>query len=199
MQPYIQKQILALQAGSTVAYLSISMLKRLNIILPPLSLQNQFSDFVALKRCGQTKAYLLEGGGTAQVVTEGVISKMSLPYQKKLIPRAQELRKKATKQESHLRYDFLHNYPVRFQRQKTIDSFIADFYCHEARLVIELDGSQHYDEQGLAYDKERSAIFAEYSVKVVRFSNLEVEKNFQGVCTAIDLTVKARMQALIST
>ena len=115
---------------------------------------------------------------------------MSLPYQKKLIPRAQELRKKATKQESHLRYDFLHNYPVRFQRQKTIDSFIADFYCHEARLVIELDGSQHY---------ERSAIFAEYSVKVVRFSNLEVEKNFQGVCTAIDLTVKARMQALIST
>lgn len=124
---------------------------------------------------------------------------MSFPYQKKLIPRAQELRKKATKQESHLRYDFLHNYPVRFQRQKTIDSFIADFYCHEARLVIELDGSQHYDEQGLAYDKERSAIFAEYGVKVVRFSNLEVEKNFQGVCTAIDLTVKARMQALIST
>ena len=103
---------------------------------------------------------------------------MSLPYQKKLIPRAQELRKKATKQENHLWYDFLHNYPVRFQRQKTIDSFIADFYCHEARLVIELDGSQHYDEQGLAYDKERSAIFAEYGVKVVRFSNLEVEKNF---------------------
>ena len=78
---------------------------------------------------------------------------MSLPYQKKLIPRAQELRKKATKQENHLWYDFLHNYPVRFQRQKTIDSFIVDFYCHEARLVIELDGSQHYDEQGLAYGK----------------------------------------------
>ena len=120
---------------------------------------------------------------------------MSLPYQGKLIPRAKELRKGATKQENHLWYDFLRSYPVRFQRQKTIDGFIADFYCHVARLVVEVDGSQHYDEQGLAYDKERSAIFAEYGVKVIRFSNLEIEQNFQGVCTAIDLAVKERMRA----
>ena len=93
---------------------------------------------------------------------------MSLPYQGKLIPRAKELRKDATKQENHLWYDFLRGYPMRFQRQKTIDGFIADFYCHVARLVVEVDGSQHYDEQGLAYDKERSAIFAEYGVKVIR-------------------------------
>ena len=65
---------------------------------------------------------------------------MSLPYQGKLIPRAKELRKGATKQENHLWYDFLRGYPMRFQRQKTIDGFIADFYCHVARLVVEVDG-----------------------------------------------------------
>lgn len=105
---------------------------------------------------------------------------MSLPYQGKLIPRAQELRKKATKQENHLWYDFLRDYPVRFQRQKTIDSFIADFYCHTARLIIELDGSQHYEEQGIERDKERTAILEQYGLKVIRFSNLDVDRNFSG-------------------
>ena len=71
---------------------------------------------------------------------------MPLPYQEKLTPRARELRKKATKQENHLWYDYLKDYPIRFKRQKPISSFIADFYCHAARLVVELDGSQHYDE-----------------------------------------------------
>ena len=124
---------------------------------------------------------------------------MSLPYQGKLIPRAKELRKGATKQENHLWYDFLRGYPMRFQRQKTIDGFIADFYCHVARLVVEVDGSQHYNEQGLAYDKERSAIFAEYGVKVIRFSNLEIEQSFQEVCSAIDLEVRKRIQELEDT
>ena len=77
---------------------------------------------------------------------------MSLPYQEKLIPRAKELRKNATKQENHLWYDFLCSYPVQFQRLKTIDHFIADFYCHAAKLIIELDGSQHYEEQGIERD-----------------------------------------------
>lgn len=109
------------------------------------------------------------------------------------------MRKDATKQENHLWYDFLRGYPMRFQRQKTIDGFIADFYCHVARLVVEVDGSQHYDEQGLAYDKERSAIFAEYGVKVIRFSNLEIEQSFQEVCSAIDLEVRKRVQELEDT
>ena len=121
---------------------------------------------------------------------------MSLPYQGKIIPRAKELRKRATKQELHLWFGFLRNYPIRFQRQKTIDYFIADFYCHAARLVVELDGSQHYDEQGLIYDKERAAVLEQYGVKVLRFSNLDVERNFQGVCTAIDLAVKERINQL---
>ena len=121
---------------------------------------------------------------------------MSLPYQEKLIPRAKELRKNATKQENHLWYDFLCRYPVRFQRQKTIDHFIADFYCHAAKLIIELDGAQHYDEQGLARDKERTAILAEYGVEVLRFSNTEVENDFRRVCTVIDSAVQERMRML---
>lgn len=88
------------------------------------------------------------------------------------------------------------DYPIRFKRQKPISSFIADFYCHAARLVVELDGSQHYDEQGLIYDKERAAVLEQYGVKVLRFSNLDVERNFQGVCTAIDLAVKERIDPL---
>ncbi len=121
---------------------------------------------------------------------------MPLPYQEKLTPRARELRKRATKQENHLWYDYLRNYPIRFKRQKPINSFIADFYCHAAKLVIELDGSQHYDTQGLIYDKERSAILKQYGIKVLRFSNLDIERNFQGVCTAIDLEVKERTAQL---
>ena len=69
---------------------------------------------------------------------------MSLSYKCDNIPLAKTLRKNATPQEKHLWYDFLSTYPVRFQRQKAIDNFIADFYCHEAKLVIEIDGSQHY-------------------------------------------------------
>ena len=112
---------------------------------------------------------------------------MSLPYQGKLIPRAKE---------NHLWYDFLRGYPMRFQRQKTIDGFIADFYCHAAKLIIELDGAQHYDEQGLARDKERTAILSEYGVEVLRFSNTEVENDFRRVCTVIDSAVQERMRVL---
>ena len=138
-----------------------------------------------------------------QGLTEGVSTRkrfqkgcpMSLPYKGKLIPRAKELRKNATRQEKKLWYGFLNSYPVRFQRQKSIDSFVADFYCHEAKLVVELDGSQHYEEAGIARDKERSAILEKYGLKVIRFSNLEVDRNFQGVCTTIDLAVKARTKA----
>jgi hypothetical protein len=66
-------------------------------------------------------------------------------------------------------------------------------------VTLQVDGSQHYDEQGLAYDKERSAIFAEYGVKVIRFSNLEIEQSFQEVCSAIDLEVRKRVQELEDT
>ena len=110
---------------------------------------------------------------------------MSLPYKNKLIPRAKELRKNATRQENHLWYDFLRSYPVRFQRQKTIGSFIVDFYCHAAKLVIELDGSQHYTDQGVAYDEERSRALSKFGLTILRFSNLDIDRNFKGVCEAI--------------
>ena len=118
---------------------------------------------------------------------------MSLPYKKEMIITAKVLRKNMTPQESHLWYDFLRTYPIRFQRQKTIKSFIADFYCHKAKLIVEVDGSQHFTEQGLAYDEERTGILKEYDLEVIRFSNYDVSTNFEGVCTEIDKIVKERV------
>ncbi len=117
---------------------------------------------------------------------------MSLPYKQELIPFAKKLRKNMTPQERHLWYCFLKNYPIRFQRQKTIKSFIADFYCHEAKLIIEIDGSQHYTDQGEAYDRERTAILKEFNLEVIRFSNYDVNTNFEGVCLRIDKIVSER-------
>ncbi len=115
---------------------------------------------------------------------------MSLTYNKKLIPLAKELRHNMTKQEKHLWYDFLCKYPIRFQRQKPIDNFIADFYCHKAKLVVELDGNQHYTDEGLKYDGDRSDVLARYNLEVIRFSNMDVDQNFAAVCEAIDEKVK---------
>ena len=117
---------------------------------------------------------------------------MSLPYKSKLIPRAKELRRNATPQERHLWYDFLRDFPVRFQRQKAIDTFIADCYCHAAKLIIEVDGSQHYEPQGIAYDEERSAALSKYGLTVLRFSNREIDREFPAVCEQIDRTVRER-------
>ena len=84
---------------------------------------------------------------------------MSLKYKKKLIPLAKMMRKNMTRHEKHLWYDFLNKYPTRFQRQKTIDGYIADFYCHKAKLVVELDGTQHYENKAIEYDTERTETF----------------------------------------
>ncbi|MBR5827384.1 MAG: endonuclease domain-containing protein [Clostridia bacterium] len=121
---------------------------------------------------------------------------MSLPYNQELISRAKELRKNMTPQENMLWHRYLKSYPIRFQRQKTIKSFIADFYCHKARLIIEIDGSQHYTEQGLAYDNERTAILKEFNLEVIRFSNYDINTNFESVCMEIDKVVKKRISLL---
>lgn len=122
---------------------------------------------------------------------------LSLPYKHSLIPRAKELRKNATRQENHLWYDFLRSYPVRFQRQKTIGGFIADFYCHAAKLIVELDGSQHYTEQGFARDKERTAVLENYNLKIIRFSNTDVDYHFVETCNTIHYEVQNRMKEVI--
>ncbi len=88
-------------------------------------------------------------------------------------------------------YDFLCKYPVRFLRQKVIDNYIADFYCHEAKIIIELDGSQHYDKEGRLKDKIRTAKIESRDLTVIRIPNREVNENFKGVCNYIDFVVKS--------
>lgn len=109
---------------------------------------------------------------------------------------ARRLRREMTPQEQRLWYVFLRKYPVKFYKQRIIESFIVDFYCADARLVIELDGSQHYTEQGKAYDEERSSIMEGYGVEVLRFTNLEVDREFDAVCERIDARIKQRTAEL---
>ena len=99
-----------------------------------------------------------------------------------------------TKEERHLWYDFLREYPVRFLRQKVIDQYIADFYCHAARLVLELDGSQHYSPDGLVKDAIRTERMESRGLTVLRIPNNAVTENFGGVCEYIDEIVKKRTQ-----
>ena len=106
---------------------------------------------------------------------------------------ARKLRKEMTKEERHLWYDFLKDYPIRFLRQKVIDNYIVDFYCSKARLIIELDGSQHYEKKGLNYDQIRTENLQERNLLVIRIPNNEVMRNFSGVCEYIDSCVKQRM------
>ena len=95
-----------------------------------------------------------------------------------------------TKEERHLWYDFLKDYPIRFYRQKILGKYVADFYCSKAKLVIELDGSQHYEETIFEHDKERTKYLEQYGLTVVRITNYELNRNFRGVCEYIDMLVK---------
>ncbi len=121
---------------------------------------------------------------------------MDRKHNKNLVPFAKELRKNMTKEERHLWYDFLREYPIRFTRQKVLGKYIADFYCAKASLVIELDGSQHYEDIGLVSDAKRTAYLEGYGIKVIRISNLDVLKNFEGVCVFIDNEVKQSLSQL---
>lgn len=99
-----------------------------------------------------------------------------------------------TKEEKHLWYDFLRTCPFRFRRQELIGNYIADFYCDKAMLVIEIDGSQHYEVEALEYDRKRSAYFNSLNIEVLRFTNIEVTKNFESVCEAILFNVNKRLK-----
>ncbi len=118
---------------------------------------------------------------------------MQSKHNKKLVPYAKQLRKEMTKEERHLWYDFLRQYPVRFLRQKVLGRYIADFYCPQAKLVIELDGSQHYEGDGIEADVQRTKFLESYGLKVIRIPNNVITQNFQGVCEYIDKEVKARI------
>ena len=115
---------------------------------------------------------------------------MQHKHNPQLVPFAKHLRKEMTKEERHLWYDFLKTYPVRFSRQKILGNYIADLYSAEAQLVIELDGSQHYEEKTSEKDTERTSFLEGYGLRVIRIPNNEVMQNLRGVCAYIDTAVK---------
>ena len=102
-----------------------------------------------------------------------------------LTPHAQKLRKEMTKEETRLWYGYLRKLPFGFRRQKVIGKYIVDFYCPSKKTVIELDGSQHYKREGVVRDMERDAYLASRRIKVLRYSNFELNTNFYGVCNDI--------------
>ena len=121
---------------------------------------------------------------------------MQRKHNSQLVPFAKQLRKEMTREERHLWYDFLRDYPIRFSRQKVLGRYIADFYCAKAKLVIELDGSQHYEDSGIRTDAERTAFLEAYGLKVIRIANCDINRNFQSVCMYIDEMVRQSLSQL---
>lgn len=118
---------------------------------------------------------------------------MQIPKDNSKLETARKLRREMTPHERKLWYLFLQKYPVKIYKQRIIGSFIVDFYCAPAKLVIEIDGSQHYEERGIAYDAERTAYLESLGLKVIRYSNRDINRNFSAVCEQIDLIIKERL------
>ena len=112
----------------------------------------------------------------------------------KFLRLSQNLRKNMTKEERHLWYDFLKTYSVQFKRQYPIGGYIVDFYCYQAKLIVELDGSQHYDPDAIEYDKKRTAYIQAQGFSVLRFTNRDIKECFRSVCEAIDNAVTQRLR-----
>ena len=115
---------------------------------------------------------------------------MPLPHNKCLKENSQSLRKNMTPQERHLWYDFLSGYPVHFHRQKVIGNYIVDFYCPKAKIVVELDGSQHFEPEAAWADQVRTEYQNRFGIKVLRYTNNEVNEQFRAVCEDIDNQVR---------
>ena len=121
---------------------------------------------------------------------------MAVKKNNNLLSRAKALRKNMTPQERKLWYSFLRAYPVKFYKQRIIGPFIADFYCASAKLVIELDGWQHYETVGQDYDQKRDQYMKAQGLRVLRFSNREINEEFTAVCEAIDMAVQGQLPEL---
>ncbi|MBO5129304.1 MAG: endonuclease domain-containing protein [Oscillospiraceae bacterium] len=106
---------------------------------------------------------------------------------------SQQLRKNMTKEERHLWYDYLKSYPLPFHRQYSIGNYIVDFYCHKAKLVLELDGSQHCTLEAIEYDRKRTEFLEKQGLCVLRISNLDVMRQFRAVCEMIDERVQRQL------
>ncbi|MBR3737801.1 MAG: endonuclease domain-containing protein [Eubacterium sp.] len=115
---------------------------------------------------------------------------MDRKHNKSLVQNAKELRKNMTKEERHLWYDFLRGHQARFTRQKVLGKYIVDFYSARAKMIIELDGSQHFEESGQTYDAKRDEYLKAYGLTVIRIPNNEIYDNFDGVCEYLDDLIK---------
>ncbi len=108
-----------------------------------------------------------------------------LPYNKKLTDRARELRRNMTQAEQKIWDEFLKHLPLRILKQRPIDNYIADFYCASLKLVIEIDGAIHNNDEQIGYDEVRTKIFEGYGLRVIRFTNDEILNNFEIVCSSL--------------
>ena len=106
-------------------------------------------------------------------------------HNKQLRPFSQKLRREMTKEERHLWYDFLKGLPVTVHRQKVFGHYIADFYIASKKIVIELDGSQHYMDNGVRSDRDRDAWMQKDGITVLRYTNLQIQREFDAVCSDI--------------
>ena len=111
---------------------------------------------------------------------------------KNLTSLSQNLRKNQTKEENLLWFRFLKNYPVQFRRQYVIGEYIVDFFCHKAKLIVEFDGGGHYEPEQIKRDILRTEYLSSQGLKVLRFTNLDIQKNFHSACEEIDKQVKQR-------
>ncbi len=118
---------------------------------------------------------------------------MNIPKDNSLIKKAKTLRKEMTPHERKLWYMFLKNYPVKIYKQRIIGDYIVDFYCAGAKVVIELDGSQHYDNKDLIYDSKRDHFLESLGLKVYRIPNSEINDHFRGVCEELDRIIQSRL------
>ncbi len=110
---------------------------------------------------------------------------MLYKYNKKLVPLAQNLRKNMTKEETRLWYDFLRKLPVTVNRQKNIGNYIVDFFIAQKRLAIEIDGVQHGYDENFEKDKQRDENLSGLGITVLRYTNKDINQNFNSVCEDI--------------
>ena len=136
--------------------------------------------------------------GSCRKATEGLYFHISMrnfngkKHNKNLVPVARMLRKNMAKEEKHLWYDYLRKSEYKFTRQKIIGKYIADFYCPEADLIIEIDGSQHYTDEGIKYDAERTEFIENFNITVIRIKNTDINRNFIGVCTYLENVLREK-------
>ncbi|MDY4919801.1 MAG: endonuclease domain-containing protein [Phascolarctobacterium sp.] len=122
------------------------------------------------------------------------LSKLKHFYEYEDVTKASKLRNNMTRQEKHLWYDYLRDNKVKVYRQRVIGKYIVDFYCSAAKLVIEVDGGQHFDEEIRSYDQLRTEILKSKGLKVIRIPNNEIDKNFHNVCEYIEREINLRVK-----